>query len=220
MIEHGVHQPGLVAVDEGGSDVGVFRHYYARWHVAATVELVGAGAQDRAQSPLDALERPLLGQRLVDQRIELALLAHHAGNDVTEECPLGRQILSTLDFLANPVALEFGEDIIQARTGHVHLIKRLHGRQPRCAALIGLARIIVPYWRAAGRHLPASWRLSATMASAARAATAPLLRSSAAERASACASVSTVMMPLPSGISLPSAISIRPRADSFDTSSK
>ena len=70
------------------------------------VELVAAGAQGGAQDRLDALERPAFRQRLVDHRIELALLAHHAGDDVAEERGLGREILRALDLAADPVAFE------------------------------------------------------------------------------------------------------------------
>ena len=106
-------------------------------------QLVGAGAQRRAQHRLDALERPALRQRLVDQRIELALLAHHAGDDVAEERRLGRQILRALDLAAEPVAFEFGEDLVEAGAGKVHLVERLHGGEPGRAALVRLARVLV-----------------------------------------------------------------------------
>ena len=86
----------VVALDEGGGDVSIFRNDDARRYIAAVVELIGAGAQRRAQYRLDALERPAFRQRLVDQGIELALLAHHAGDDIAEERRLGRQILRAL----------------------------------------------------------------------------------------------------------------------------
>ena len=49
-----------------------------------------------------------LRQRVVDQRVELALLAHHAADDVAEERGLGRQVLLALDLAADPVTLELG----------------------------------------------------------------------------------------------------------------
>ena len=143
LVEHRIDHAGLVALDEGGGDVDIFRHHHARRHVAAMVELVGAGAQHRAQHRLDALERPALRQRLVDQRIELALLAHHAADDVAEERRLGRQILRALDLAAEPVALELGEDFVQAGAGEIHLVERLHRGEPRRAALVRLARVLV-----------------------------------------------------------------------------
>ena len=69
----------------------------------------------------------------------LALLAHHAADDVAEESRLGGKILIALDLAADPVALELREDLVKGRAGHVHLIERLHGREPRGAAAIGLA---------------------------------------------------------------------------------
>ena len=44
LIEHGIDHAGLVALDESGGDIGIFRHHDARRHVAAVVELVGACA--------------------------------------------------------------------------------------------------------------------------------------------------------------------------------
>ena len=50
---------------------------------------------------------------VVDHRVELALLAHHAADDVAEEGGLRRQILLALDLAADPVALELGQDFVQ-----------------------------------------------------------------------------------------------------------
>ena len=108
-------------------------------HIAAMIELVGAGAQHRAQDRLDALERPGLRQGVVDQRIELALLAHHAADDVAEEGGLGRQVLLAFDLAADPVALELGQDLVQSGRCDVHLVQRLHGGKPCRAAPVGLA---------------------------------------------------------------------------------
>jgi hypothetical protein len=58
LIENGIDHAGFVAFDKGRSDVGVFGHHDAGWNVAAVDELIGAGAQSRAQHRLDALERP------------------------------------------------------------------------------------------------------------------------------------------------------------------
>src|ERR1043166_6186438 len=98
------------------------------------------------------------------------------------------------------MALELGEDFVDRRAGDVHLIERLHGRESRGAAPVGLALV----FRAAagGFHRTGaapSVRLSCTMASATRAASPPLSPSSGRARAHACASVLTVTMPLPSG---------------------
>src|SRR5450830_1509240 len=220
LVEHGIDHAGLVAFDKGGRDVGVFRHHHPRRHVAAIIELVGAGAQRGAQHRFDTLERPAFCQRFVDQRVELALLAHHTGDNVAEERRLGWKILRSLDFAAEPVALELGEDLVQAGAREIHLVERLHSGEPRRAALVRLARVLVAEWRAAGHQPPARLRLSATIASAARAAAPPLLRSSAPERARAWASVSTVTTPLPMASCRFTGISISAPSDSFGTISK
>src|SRR5262249_13141362 len=79
---------------------------------------------------------------LIDQRIEAALLPHHARNDVAKEGRLGGQILRTLDLATDPMALELGEDVVQARAGDVHLVERLHRRQPPGAAAVGPALVL------------------------------------------------------------------------------
>src|SRR4029077_694662 len=84
LIEHGIDHAGFLVVDEGTGDVDIFRHYHAGRHVGAAGELVGAGAQHRAQHRLDALERPAAGQSRIDLRVELALLAHYPADDVAK----------------------------------------------------------------------------------------------------------------------------------------
>ena len=152
LIEHGIDHAGFVVIDEGAGDVDIFRHYHSRRHVGAAGELVGAGAQHRAQHRLDALERPASGQRRVDLRVELALLAHHAADDVAKVGGLRRPVLRAFDLAAEPVAFEFGHDLVEAGAGKIHLIKRLHGGKPCRAALVGLARLV----GFGGRHLNAS----------------------------------------------------------------
>ena len=127
-------------VDEGGSDVDIFGHDHARRHVAPARKLVGAGAQYRAQHRLDALERPAARQRGIDLRIEPALLAHDAADDVAKKGRFRRPVLRAFDLAAEPMALELGQNLVQAGAGEVHLVKRLHGGEPRRAALVGLAR--------------------------------------------------------------------------------
>ncbi len=139
LIEHGVDHAGLVGVDEGGGDVDIFGHDDPRRHVAPAGKFIGAGAQHRAQHRLDALERPAARQRRVDLRIEPALLAHHAADDVAKERGFRRPVLRALDLAAEPMALELGQDLVEPGAGEVHLIERLHGGKPRRAALVGLA---------------------------------------------------------------------------------
>src|SRR6185436_11268622 len=100
----------------------------------------------------------------------------------------------------------------------IHLIQRLHRRQPCRAAAVGLlVGNLLAY-----RHDQAfaRRRLIRSIASAARAASPPLLSSLARARAQACSSVLTVMMPLPSGMRLATARSISAREDSIETISK
>ena len=111
-------------------------------------------------------------QCLVDQRIERALLAQNAGDDIAEERGLGGKILRAFNLAPDPVDFEFGEDVVEARTGDVHLIERLHRSEPRGASLVRLARIV--RFGLARHQRPFSSRLSRAMCSAAWAACSPL----------------------------------------------
>ena len=73
----------------------------------------------------------------MDGRVELALVADDAGNDLAEEGRIGIAILVAVDLLAEPIGLELGEHLRQRRAGKLHLIERLHGRKPRRTALVG-----------------------------------------------------------------------------------
>src|SRR5207302_2323144 len=146
----------------------------------------------------------------------------HALDDSAEEGGLGRQVLRALDLAAEPMAFELGQDFVHRGAGDVHLIERLHGREPGRAAPIGFTRILV---LAGGgvhrRHRGAARRRrSRTIASAARAASPPLSPSPSLARAQACASLSTVMIPLPTAIARATERSINARADSIETISK
>src|SRR5262249_39285982 len=157
----------------------------------------------------------------IDHRIEAALRRDHAFDDFTKERRLGRQVLRAFNLLAEPVALELGENVVQRRAGDVHLIERLHRREPRRAALVGLARLPLLGSGSGHRHHAGAdrRRLMRTMASAACAASPPLSPSSGFARAHACDSVSTVMMPLPSGRPRATERSINARADWIETMS-
>src|SRR5215510_14904787 len=119
------------------------------------------------------------------------------------------------------MALELGQDVVDRGRRHIHLIERLHGGEPRGAAPVGLADVAALRARHhCARDRADSRRLIRTMASAARAASPPLSPSSIFARAQACASVSTVTMPLPSGRRCATDRSKSARADSIDTISK
>ena len=86
----------------------------------------------------DAVEPPAFGKVAIDERIDAALLAHHAFDDVAEELRLGIAILRAFDFLPEPMGLELGDHVGQVDAGHVHLVERLDGgescRGPRLGA--------------------------------------------------------------------------------------
>src|ERR1700694_1405592 len=131
---------------------------------------------------------------------------------------------------AEPMALELGEDVVNPRAGDLHVIERLPRREPRRAAPIGLfvfalflahgRLLLLPVFVLCHDQIRVSRRLIRSIASAARAASPPLLSSLARARAQACAPVLTVTMPLPSGNLLATARSISAREDSIETISK
>ena len=198
LIEHRIDHAGLLAIDEGMGDIDIFGDHDAGRHVGLAVELVGAGAQDRAQHGLDALERPAFLQGLVDHRIELALVFDHAADHVAKMRGLRRQIFLALDLAADPVALELRQRLVDRRRRQIHLVERLHRSQPGGAAAIGLASVL-RWCGAAPCYFLARWRLVAISDSTARAASPPLSCSVMRARAQACASLSVVRMPLPQG---------------------
>src|SRR6476646_9295690 len=230
LIQDRVDHAGLVTIDKGVRDIDIFRYDDAAVHVLAVFEFVGTRTQYRAENGVDALQRPAVCERIVDQRIEFCLVAHHAGHDVAEECRLGGKVFVALDLASEPMTLELGEDVVEPGAGDVHLIERLHRREPRRAAPVGflvLTLILALRWLlfllvAALCHgqVRVSRRLIRSIASAARAASPPLLSSLGRARAQACASVLTVMMPLPSGNRFATARSISAREDTIDTISK
>src|SRR3984893_3106058 len=117
LVEHGVDHAGLVAIDKGVRDIDIFRDHDAAGHILAMLEFIGARAQHRAQVRVDPFQRPALRQRVVNHRIKLGLVAHHAGDDVAKECGFGRQIFVAFDLASEPMAFELGKAILDARPG-------------------------------------------------------------------------------------------------------
>ena len=76
---------------------------------------------------IDAVEPPAFGEVAIDERIDAALLAHHAFDDVAEELRLRVAILRAFDFLPEPMGLELGDHVSEVDAGHVHLVERLDG---------------------------------------------------------------------------------------------
>ena len=94
-------------------DVDKFRDGHPRGHIAPLQDLIGSGAKDGAQDGIDAGQPPALGKLLVDQRIDLELLAYHAIDEVAEEGGLSVGILATLDLLAESMRLELGDYLVE-----------------------------------------------------------------------------------------------------------
>src|SRR5258707_8740644 len=163
---------------------------------------------------------------MVDQGVELCRAGHYPGHDVGEESRPGGKLFVALALAPDPMPLDLGEDVVEACAGNVHLIERLHRREPRRTATVGfLVQSLCGFpclLLAVLCHgqVRVSRRLIRSIASAARAASPPLLSSLGRARAQACASVLTVMMPLPSGNRFPTASSISAREDSIETISK
>src|SRR5436309_4146994 len=93
-VENPIHHLGLLVGEKCMRDIVIFRDRDARRHVAALEDLIGAGAENGAENRIDAGEPPALGKLLVDQGIDLELLAHHALDQIAEEGRLGIAILA------------------------------------------------------------------------------------------------------------------------------
>jgi len=106
LVQHRIHHAGLVAIDKGMRDIDIFGHDHAAGHVLAVFEFVGTRTQYRAQNGVDPLQRPAFCKRIIDQRIELCLVAHHAGHDVAEERRLGGKVFVAFDLASEPMTLE------------------------------------------------------------------------------------------------------------------
>ena len=185
-------------LDEGGGDVDIFRDDDPRRHVAPIRQLVGAGAQHRAQHRLDALERPAAGQCSVDLRIERAAARARHRRRCREKRPLPPADIARPRPRRRASGFRTRRGFRSSRcrrdpSGKAPARRRAAPRRAcwPCGSPLAAARAII--------HFPASRRLRRTSASAARAASPPLSCSSGRARAKACASVLTVTMPLPIG---------------------
>jgi hypothetical protein len=84
LIEYGIDHAGFVLIDEGISDVDVFRNHHPSRYVVAVAELVCPRPQHGTQYRFDALERPALLQGGIDHWIKPALLRYDAGCEVDD----------------------------------------------------------------------------------------------------------------------------------------
>jgi hypothetical protein len=137
LVENAVDDLRRFALEEGMCQIDIFGDDDARRHVLAHQHLVGAGAQDGTQDRIDAVEPPAFGEVTIDERVDAALLAHHAFDNVAEELRLSIAILVAFNFLPEPVSLELGDYMIEVDGGHVHLVERLDGGEPRRGPCLG-----------------------------------------------------------------------------------
>src|SRR3984893_3353744 len=211
-VEHGIDEAGLALIVEGVGDLDIFVDRHPGRHVATMQEFVGAGEQDRAHQPVDALPGPVLGQRRRHGLLELVLVRHGAFDDVLEQRPVGVAAHAALARLAGAHVQELLDDLRGGVFALLPLVEGLHRRQPR-----GLTTA----WRGGGLRLVAhvfrQRRPSATMARQACAASPPLSPRSVAARAHAWSTLLTVTMPSPIAIFLWTVRSISPRALSPQT---
>src|SRR6516162_1063213 len=214
VIENTVREPRFFAGEEGMGNRGVLAERYSRRHIAAVHQLVSAGAEDRAKDRIEALQRPILGERRRDFGVEAVPVIRHAADDVGKQFGIGISQPIAFDLLAETVPDEFAHD--RARIGLaicLKLVECLDRRQPSHAAPAAAGALTVVPFRSGGHPaLPAKRRFKSTIARQARTASPPLSRPSGEARASAWASFSTVRMPYPMAIPSRTAKSWSPRA--------
>src|SRR5262245_3816813 len=133
-VENAIDDLRLLLGEERVSDIDILGDDYARRHVAANEDLIGARAKNGAKDRIDAREPPALGELFVDQRVDAKLLAHHTLDDIAEEFWLRLGVAAALDFLAQAMRRDFGDPLVQVDAGHVHLVKRLDRCEARGAA--------------------------------------------------------------------------------------
>src|SRR4029453_4366343 len=133
-VENAIDDLRLLLGEKRVSDIHIFGDDYARRHVAANEDLIGARAENGAKDRIDAREPPALGELLVDQRVDAKLFAPPTLDDVAEEFRLRLGVAAALDFLAQAMRREFGDHLIEVDAGHVHLVKRLDRGEARGAA--------------------------------------------------------------------------------------
>src|SRR6185312_11883124 len=205
--------------DKSSGNVSIFGNHDTRRHILPMRKSEAPRPHRPAQAGIDRFKRPAFRQSIVDQRIELALLAYDTGHHVAEERSLGWQVLRPLDFTPDPMTFELGQNLIQAASCKIHLIESLHRGKTRSATFVRFTRIVVTC-SPGGHHRQTNVCLRATIVRAARAAVPPLSPSSARARAFAWASFSTVRIPFPRASRSRTARSMSARADSFATMSK
>ncbi len=92
-------------------------------------ELVGPGPQEWPRITASTRWRPTRLQRLVNQPIECDLVFEHACDDVAKQRNIGLGIFGVVDLAADPIGLEFDEDLLEPLAGDIHLIQRLNSRE-------------------------------------------------------------------------------------------
>ena len=149
---------------------------------------------------------PTSCQLLVDHRIDFTLAADDSTQNIGEEDAIGAGQHLVSIVAGKPVIEKLGNDVVEVRSGEIHLIKRLHGRDTGGCPCRNLSRFRFRVGRHAGA--PQNARFVSIRRAHARTASPPLPLMPPSARAIACAWVSTVNMALPTGTSLRTAVSI------------
>jgi hypothetical protein len=71
---------------------------------------------------------------LLDGAVDLALLAHHAFDDVLQKGEIRLAALAVLEGFAHAPGAELRQHLGKIGAGDVHLVERLHGAEPRRGA--------------------------------------------------------------------------------------
>ena len=90
-VEHGVDEPRLVPAQERVRQLDILVDHDLDRHLRARRQLEGAGAQAGAQQVAGAGERPALGKRRLDQRVELGRAPPGALGQRREPCAIDRE---------------------------------------------------------------------------------------------------------------------------------
>ena len=146
MSSTALTMPVSSRVDKGIGDIDIFGNDHARRNVRLAERVRQRPArQHRAQQRLHPLQRPALGERLVDRRIELALV----GGPRPSRCR-GRRRPRLADICSpstSPPSLwlsNWAKISFKIGAGDVHLIERLDGGEPRGTAPVGFCGLSLP----------------------------------------------------------------------------
>ena len=106
-------------------------------NILAADEFERAGAEDGAQRGVDARHRPAIRERRVDRRVDVELGLDHARDDLAKEIGVGGQVLLAFDLAPQMMGVELRQRFFERLPADIHLVERLHRREPGGAALVG-----------------------------------------------------------------------------------